>query len=574
MALIDTIETHVLLVPGNTGQTVLIMTFIPRHQTGFVRIQAAFSCLGGILLGGLLMLASAGTVQAEEADFVIENGLIHDGSGQAPVLGHVAVTNGKIVSVGTGPGPDSNWRIDATGQVIAPGFIDLHTHGDNGVVSPRSRGCVNYLTQGCTTIITGNCGMGPIDVKDYYHQIETGGTGTNVGHLLPQGTLRSKVVGKENRLPTEDELVRMKQIVQQGMRDGAWGMSTGLIYTPSTYAQTAELVELAKVVAAEKGLYASHIRGEESGLLGSVREAILIGREAKIPVHISHLKVKGTPQWGTLKLATAMIEQARNDGMRLTADQYPYIASSTSLEATIFPAWSRSGGVPKLVQRLNDPESGPKIRSEVQRSLDEKEQGKQIVIAMFRPRPDWVGKNLKTIADQERKTPLEIAESIMQQGGASIVNFAMSEEDVRSAMVFDWVATASDGGVFLPGANRPHPRSYGTFSRKIGHYSIREQVLPLAQAIRSCSGLPAEILGLSDRGYLRKGLAADIVVFDPKELIDRATFEQPFQYSAGIRYVFVNGTVAVYQGTPTGAAAGRALRRQQHASPEGNPVPP
>ncbi|WP_437193435.1 N-acyl-D-amino-acid deacylase family protein [Planctomicrobium sp. SH527] len=517
--------------------------------------------LVGLFLGTMFAASATRVVQADDVDFIIENGLIYDGSGATPVQGHVAVKDGNIVSVGSGAAPSSLWRIDAAGLVIAPGFIDLHTHGDSGVVSPLARGCVNYLTQGCTTLITGNCGMGPADVGAYYKQMEIGGIGANVGHLIPQGTLRLEVVGKENRPPTKGELAKMRSIVQQGMQDGAWGMSTGLIYTPSTYASTSELIELAKVVASHKGIYASHIRGEESGLLDSVNEALRIGREAEIPIHISHLKVKGTPQWGMLKLAIALVEQARSNGMTVTADQYPYTAASTSLEATIFPAWSRSGGLLQLIKRLDDPASADKIREEVQKSLSEKEDGKQIVIATFSARPDWVGKNLKQIAELEKISSLELAESIMRQGGASIVNFAMSEEDVRSAMACDWVATASDGSVHLPGANRPHPRSYGTFPRKIGYYSIREQVLPLEQAIRSSSGLPADILGLTDRGYLRIGQAADIVIFSPKELIDQATFEKPFQYSSGIHYVFVNGTPAIYDRVPTGAQAGKVLRK-------------
>lgn len=526
-----------------------------------LRVQF-FLC--GVLAGLLSLLTSSDTVRAEEVDLVIEQGLIHDGSGNQPFTGHVAVSKGKIVSVGPGKAPEARWRIDAAGLIVAPGFIDLHTHGDSGVIASQTRACVNYVTQGCTTIITGNCGMGPTDVGKYYSQIETGGTGVNVGHLLPQGTLRAEVVGQENRPASADELDRMRWLTKEAMSQGAWGISTGLIYTPSTYASTDELIELAKVIASTGGLYASHIRGEESGLLDSVREAILIGQKAGVPLHISHLKVKGSPQWGTLKLATALIEEAHRQGLTITADQYPYIAASTSLEATIFPPWSRSGGLQQLIKRLDDPETCRKIHAEVQQSLNEKEQGEQIVLATFRPHPDWVGMNLKQLADREQTTPLAIAESIIRQGGASIVNFAMSEEDVQGAMVLPWVATASDGAVLLPGANRPHPRSYGTFPRKIGHYSLREQVLPLEQAIRSSTGLPADILGLSDRGYLRAGQAADLVIFDPKELIDRATFDQPFRTATGMRYVFVNGTPVLFDGTPTGALAGTALRRQQH----------
>lgn len=508
-----------------------------------------------------LLTAVPGVWGAELVDFVIQNGTIHDGSGQVLEQGHVAVRDGKIVSVGPGAGPASEYTIDASGLIVCPGFIDLHTHSDRGIVNPKTRGAVNYLLQGCTTSVTGNCGMGPIAVQKFYDKVDMAGAGTNVAHLLPQGELRSQIIGKVNRKATAAELKEMQRLVSKAMQEGAWGMSTGLIYTPSTYADTEELIALASIVGQSGGIYASHIRGEEEGLLSSYREAIRIGQEADVPVHVSHMKVKGTPNWGTLRLAIDLIKQARQGGQRITADQYPYIAASTSLSATVFPPWSRSGGNKQLVQRLDDPEAGTKIRAAVGKSLSIKEDGKQIVIARYRPRPEWVGKHLREIAQADQKTPLEITEEIIRNGDAQIVNFAMNEDEVRMAMQNPWVATASDGGVMIPNATRPHPRNYGTFPRKIGHYAIREQVIPLNQAIRSATGLPADILGMTDRGYLKPGQAADLVVFDPQTIIDTATFENPHQYAKGIQYVFVNGVEAVHDGTPTGALAGRALRK-------------
>lgn len=516
------------------------------------------------LLVALLMSAGlCGNLVAQDPDVVIENGIIHDGTGAAPVVGYVALRDGVISEIGTGPAPEGRRKIDATGLIVAPGFIDLHTHSDSAFRSsdPDLRRAVCFLMQGCTTSVTGNCGGGALKVGEYYQTIEENGAGTNVIHLLPYGAVRAKVIGSIDRRATADEIETIRKMAHQAMNEGAWGMSTGLIYVPGAYADTAELIEVAKVIGQHGGIYASHIRGEDERLLGAVHEAIEIGRQAGLPTHISHIKAMRKPQWGTLKLATDLIEQARARGQKVTADQYPYIASSTGLFPTVVPVWAQSGGRKKLVARLDDPEVAPALRKEIQQKLDSMDGGRQLLIVSFKSRPEWTGKNLEQIADAEGKPVLEVVEYMLREGGASIVNFGMSEEDVRHAMTLPWVATASDGTARLPGEDRPHPRSYGTFPRKIGHYAIREQVIPLEAAIASCTGLPAQILGLNDRGLLKAGLAADVVVFNPKTFIDNATFENPHQLASGMEYVFVNGTLAVDQGKPTDALAGRPLRR-------------
>ena len=495
-----------------------------------------------------------------DADLILKGGTIHDGTGGPPRTGNVAIRGERIVAVGEFPVGQAKQVLDCRGLVIAPGFIDLHNHSDGEVTAPATRGVVNYLMQGCTTIVTGNCGSGPVDVGEYYRKIDAAGAGTNVAHLLPQGALRSRVMQTAHRKPTDEELQKMRELAEQAMRDGAWGMSTGLIYVPSSYAETDELIEIARVVAAHGGIYASHIRGEGTGVLGSVEEALKIGREAGLPVHVSHFKSSGQDAWGLVRRAAERIEQARAEGQVATADQYPYIASSTSLEATLIPTWARSGGQKALVARLDDPEQSERIVREMQKDLTRCREGESLRIARYSRRPDWVGKTVAQIAAEEKTTPLEIALQITRSGGASIVNFSMSEDDVRHIMQVSWVATASDGSSYTPNANKPHPRSYGTFPRKIGYYALRENVLPLEQAIRSSSGLPADILGMTDRGYIKPEACADLVVFDPEEFIDTATFDDPHQYARGARYVFVNGTPAVYNGTPTGALAGRALK--------------
>jgi N-acyl-D-aspartate/D-glutamate deacylase len=495
------------------------------------------------------------------ADIVLVGGTIYEGSGAEGVVGDVAIAGKKIVAVGKFKHGKIVQKIDCTGLVIAPGFIDLHNHSDGPIVSPATRGNVNYLTQGCTTIVTGNCGGGPIRVKEFYDKVDAAGSGTHVAHLLPQGSLREFVMQRVIRKPTEEELAKMRDLAAKGMEEGAWGMSTGLIYIPGTFCETEELIEIAKVVGSRGGIYASHIRNESKQLVEAIEEAMRIGREGKMPVHVSHFKASGSDAWGQLRIAVSAIEKARRNGENVTADQYPYIASSTSLEATLLPTWAGEGGRKKLEERLKDPETRAKIKAAVEKDLQVK---RRIQIASFGPNPEYVGKSLDEIAAAERREVVDLVLDIESRGGARIINFGMNEEEVRMAMQLPWVATASDGAARIPDQDQPHPRNYGTFSRKIGLYCLKEKVLPLSQAIRSSSGLPADILGLTDRGYLRPGLAADIVVFDPKSFVDTATYDHPARYSTGLKYVFVAGTPAIFEGTPTGALAGRALRKNSH----------
>ena len=406
-------------------------------------------------------------------------------------------------------------------------------------------------------MVTGNCGSGPVDVAAYYQTLDELGAGTNIAHLIPQGALRRQVLGSARVDPTPRQLEEMRQLTEQGMRDGAWGMSTGLIYVPSSYASTEEIAALATVVAQHGGIYASHIRGEGTGLLESVEEALKIGRVSGAPVHISHFKSSGRDSWGLVREAARMIADTRSAGQIITADQYPYIASSTSLSATVLPAWAREGGGKALRERLNQK---PELRDLMASRIQKADDGKAIRIATCKLNASWIGKDLASIASQESQSPVDIALQILQSGDASVVKFAINEADVRHIMKIDWVATASDGGAKLPGASKPHPRNYGTFPRKLGYYSIQEEVLPLEQAIRSMTGLPAEILSMSDRGLIREGLVADLTVFDPMVVRDRSTFDAPHQYSEGIEYVFINGKPALVGGRATGALVGKALR--------------
>jgi N-acyl-D-aspartate/D-glutamate deacylase len=495
-----------------------------------------------------------------EADVVIRGATLYDGSGRPGSKGDLALKGERIVAVGTVMIAGTPQVIDGTGLAVAPGFIDLHTHSDTVLPRPKTRANECYLMQGVTTVITGNCGSGPVDVAAYFKALESGRVGSNVIHLVPHNAVRSAVMRNANRQPTPDELKRMEDLVDRGMRDGAWGMSTGLIYNPGTYAKTEELIDLAKVVARHGGFYASHIRNEGVGVLDAIAEALRIGREAELPVHVSHLKASGRQVWGKAGDIIATIEAARRQGQAVTADQYPYTASSTSLRAMVVPPRFREGTEKEYLARLDDAESGPRIRRAIADSLDGRNGGKSLRVARYAPKPAWQGKDLQAIAEMEKKEVVNVILEIEHHGGAAMVSFGMSEEDVRLIMKQPWVATASDGSSHVADDTVPHPRSYGCFPRKVGRYAIAEGVLPVEQAVRSASGLPADVLRLPERGYLKAGYVADVVVFDPATFRDTATYDRPHQLAEGVRWLFVNGTAAVKDGHYTGALAGKVLR--------------
>lgn len=527
-------------------------------------LTAIYLLLAVLLLPAAPIVANALADEADEpveADILLRGGLLYRGDGGEPAVGDVAIRGDRIVAVGKFTLKSAGRVIDCQGLAISPGFIDLHNHSDRQVRGEETRAVANYLFQGCTTIVTGNCGSGPIEVGEYYDHLQRFGVGVNVAHLLPQGQLRREVIGSTRRGAEPEELKGMLELTRQAMDDGAWGVSTGLIYVPSSYADTDELAAIAKVVGEAGGIYVSHIRNENTRLLEAVDEALEIGRRGGAPVHISHFKSSGKNSWGLVRVASQRIEKLRAEGARITADQYPYTASSTSLDATMIPASARAGGRDALRKRLADEFEGPKIRKAIENKLEQTDGGQRIQIASYRPRPDWVGKRLSEIAAAEEMEPLELVLQIVDAGGASVVNHSINEEDVRYVMNLPWVATASDGSARVPAATAPHPRSYGTFARKLGHYAIREKAVDLSLAVRSCSGLPADILGMTDRGYLRSGAFADIAVWSPRELIDQATFERPHRYCEGVRYLFVNGRPAIHEEKFTGALAGRPLRR-------------
>lgn len=505
----------------------------------------------------------------EEPLIILEGGTLYNGTGKAGLQLNIAIRGDRIVVIGDVKAERTPpIVIDCKGLIIAPGFIDLHTHSDNGLLETATRGNLNYLTQGVTTVVTGNCGMGPVDVGAFYKKLKEGGIGSNVIHQIPHNDVRRQAMGNANRVPTANELKKMSDLVEKGMEDGAFGMATGLIYNPGTYAKTDELISLSKVVAKHHGFYASHIRNEGVNILVATDEIITIGREAKLPVHISHMKASGQKAWGKSLDQITMVQKARKAGQLVTSDQYPYIASSTSLTATVIPPRFREGSRQDMIARLDDKESGPALRKAIDAAMEERRGGETIRLASYGPKKPWQGKSIADIAKAEKKSATDIVIEIEKNGGAGIVNFGMSEDDVRLIMKQEFTATASDGSTKVPGPDVPHPRSYGTFPRKIGQYAIEDGIVTLEQAIRSASGLPADILHLNERGYLKKGYSADIVVFDPKTFRDRATYDQPHQYATGVVHLFVNGKHVIRDSRYTGTLAGKPLMRQEHSRPE------
>lgn len=517
-----------------------------------------------LLLATVLAVPASAQEEAVQADVVLKGATLIDGSGKPARVGDVAIKGDRIVAVGQFKVAGTPRILDCTGLVVAPGFIDLHTHSDYPLQKKETSPNLNYLMQGVTTAVTGNCGAGPVDVAAYFKTLEDLGVGSNVIHQVPHNDVRRKVMGNANRDPTAAELKRMEDLVDKGMRDGAWGLATGLIYNPGTYSKIDELIALAKVAARHGGFYASHIRDESTEVMNALAEIIAIAHKAGLRVHISHIKVSGRRAWGRAPDMIALIRRERAKGAKITADQYPYTASSTSLMATVIPAKFREGSAKEMLARLDDPEVGPRMIKAIEERLEGRDGAKTIRIARFAPKKEWQGKDLATIAQKEKKSVLDITLDITRKGGAQIVSFSMNEEEMRLFMKEDYVATASDGSAQVPSSTVPHPRSYGCFPRKVGRYAIEDKVISLEQAIRSASGLPADILELPERGYLKPGFYADIVVFDPKTFRDRATFDNPHQYATGVVYLFVNGRAAIDQSRFTGTLAGRVLR---HKSP-------
>ncbi|MEP7373829.1 MAG: D-aminoacylase [Chitinophagaceae bacterium] len=511
----------------------------------------------------LLLLPFYLFAQQPSCDILIRNGKIIDGTGNSWFYGDIAIKNGKIISIGKQLSFSANKTFDASGLIIAPGFVDVHTHlEEDESKDPLAQ---SFIYDGVTTCITGNCGLSNTDINKYLRWIDSLKLSINVATLIGHNDVRKAVMGKANRDATPEEQEQMENIVDKAMKEGAVGLSTGLIYIPGTYSKTPEIIGMAKVAAKYHGIYATHMRDEADSVTQAIEEALTIGREAKIPVEISHFKLSGQQNWGRSKETVPMIEAARKEGIEVTIDQYPYTASSTSI-STLIPDEILADGQDSIKARLERPEIKKYVISEMLRKLKKRKlkHFSYAVVAYYKIDTTYNGKSIEAInllrgRKHKPKAEAETVIDIMINGGASAIFHGMSEEDVKRIMQYPFNMFASDASIRILNAGMPHPRGYGTNARVLGKYVRVEKVISLEEAIRRMTSLPAQKFQLQDRGLLRTGYAADVVIFDEKEVTDISTFEKPHAYSKGFHYVIVNGVVTVENEKHNGNRAGKAL---------------
>ena len=503
-------------------------------------------------------------LQAQTAvDVLIKNGRILDGTGNSWTWGDVAIKDGKIFSTGKDLRLSATKTIDAKGLIIAPGFIDVHTHieGDE-VKNPTAD---NFIYDGVTTVVTGNCGSSNVDVKSYLQLLDSLKLSINVATLIGHNDVRKAVMGTAARKASAEEIKKMQALVEGAMKDGAVGFSTGLIYIPGTYSSTAEVVALAKAAAKYNGVYASHMRDEGDSVVQAINEAIHVGREAGMPVEISHFKLSGQQNWGRSKETLPMIIKAREEGLDVTIDQYPYTASSTSI-STLLPDEVLSDGQDSIKARLAKPAVRKYITAYMLKKLAKRKlkHWSYAVVAFYKADTAMNGKSIEEInlAMGRKHTAAAETETVMDmisKGGASAVFHGMSEDDVKYIMAYPFNMFASDASIRVFNQGAPHPRGYGTNARVLGKYVREEKVISLEEAVRRMTSLPAQKFGLTNRGLLKPGMAADIVVFDEKEAGDVSTYDKPHAYSKGFQYVLVNGQVVVEDGKHNGTRSGQTI---------------
>lgn len=506
-----------------------------------------------VLVAGLVAVATGTAAADERVDLIIAGGSVFDGAAGEGRLANVAVRGDRIVRIGDTSDLNAVRTIDASGLIVAPGFIDPHTHAgsDLGAQDRDRRAMLHQITQGVTTIVIGNDGDGPIDFRRRLEGYESAGVGVNVAGFVGFGSVREAVVGEDDRAPSRSELDRMRSLVAQAMCEGALGLSTGLYYAPQSFAETDEVIALAREAGARGGLYESHIRSEGAGNIDALREALRIGREADAPVHIAHIKALGREASGRAEEMIALIEAERAAGRRVTADQYPWTASGTRVSNALIPRWTQDGGDEAMRRRLSDPRLRDRLHGEIASRIRGRGGAETLLILTGQYR----GLTLEQAAERAELVPEELARRIAADGDARLASFNMSEAEIGAFMVLPWVVTSSDGTV-------GHPRRVGSFARKFQRYVREQNVISVGEFVHRGAGLTADILGLAGRGYLREGYYADIAVFDAEAFAARADYVNPEELSTGMRFVVVNGVIALADGAPTEALAGEAIFKQ------------
>lgn len=544
---------------GLTGVFIASIASAPLTTTAAARAHSRFHS----------PVKSATQPASSRYDLLIRGARIVDGTGSPWYRGDVAISGDTIARVAPSIDGTARRSIDGNGLVVAPGFIDIHTHARRGIFEVPT--AENYVRQGVTTLMEGPDGSSPLPLKPFLDKLTALRTSVNIGSFVGQGTIRGEVIGEGDRAATPADIERMSQLVEQAMREGAFGLSSGLFYVPGSFATTAEVTALARVAGRHGGIYISHMREEASKVLDSVKETIAIGEQGGLPAQVTHHKVIGATNWGRSVDTLRAIDEARARGVDATIDQYPYTASSTSVQAALLPRWAQEGGRERVLQRLRDPATRAKIRAETAEIIRTERGGgdpKNVQLASCGFDRTLAGKTLADIIEMraEASTSRPVLEQaaegtlwLVEQGGCQGVFHAIGEEDLVRILRHPTTMIGSDGEVPIFGRDMPHPRSYGTFARVLGVYVREKRTITLEDAVRKMTSFPAQRLSLADRGVIRPGLRADLVLFDAARIRDVATFERPHQYAEGVSLVIVNGEVIFEQGAMTAARPGRVL---------------
>jgi len=519
-----------------------------------------------------LLIALQTSVQADEPfDLVLSGGMVFDGSGEPGIVTDVGIRGDRIAGLGDLSGQQAIRRIEVNGLAVTPGFIDIHSHAVRDTVEKSGiflwPDAENYIRQGVTTAIGGPDGSSWYPLPELFLMLEESPSSVNFGTFVGHNTVRTLAMGRADRAPTHEELRAMQDMVEQAMTDGAYGLSSGLKYIPGAYSRTDEVIALAKVAGEHDGIYITHMREEGAGLVESVSETIRIGEEGGLPAQITHHKAMGKRAWGKSAESLAMVDAANARGGDVSSDQYPYAASSTGIDV-LFPAWSLAGDKETRLARLQDPGTRAEIKAGIIDNIVNDRGGNdpsRVAIANCNWNTQLNGLDLAEVLQQQGRevsiaNAAELAIELEEGGGCSAVYHAMSEQDVIRIMQHDRTMIASDGGIHMPAEDMPHPRNYGSFSRVLGRYVREQAVIGFSEAIHKMSQMPADRIGLADRGRIREGAFADITVLDPETIIDVATFKNPHQLSVGVHYVLVNGVMVLQDGAMTGARPGRVLR--------------